>query len=165
MGYLFISVVRDQPNIQKICRLSCLPSSLVFVGFFHRDPVPKAEEGAVTPGGPGSGRMRFFSMKRTSSQHSFDTTSVDGSGPEDGLSVDSDGSDGFVMLTDSGKALGFSSPHPHLTGVIALCHRQHIHAVFLWNHFCCSLFLNLLRSCLTVALSAFVGAFCLRQGG
>ncbi|KAL2295422.1 hypothetical protein Nmel_017834 [Mimus melanotis] len=70
-----------------------------------RDSVPKAEEGAVTPGGVGSGRMRFFSMKRTSSQHSFDTTSVDGSGPEDGLSVDSDGSDGFVMLTDSEPSL------------------------------------------------------------
>uniref|UniRef100_A0A8C3MJP3 UHRF1-binding protein 1 n=1 Tax=Geospiza parvula TaxID=87175 RepID=A0A8C3MJP3_GEOPR len=70
-----------------------------------RDSVPKAEEGALTPGGAGSGRMRFFSMKRTSSQHSFDTTSVDGSGPEDGLSVDSDGSDGFVMLTDSEPSL------------------------------------------------------------
>ncbi|NWX34505.1 URFB1 protein, partial [Notiomystis cincta] len=70
-----------------------------------RDSVPRAEEGAVTPGGVGSGRMRFFSMKRTSSQHSFDTTSVDGSGPEDGLSVDSDGSDGFVMLTDSEPSL------------------------------------------------------------
>ncbi|OXB68472.1 hypothetical protein ASZ78_000409, partial [Callipepla squamata] len=68
-----------------------------------KDSVPKAEEGAVTPSGGGSSRMRFFSMKRTSSQHSFDTTSVDGSGPEDGLSVDSDGSDGFVMLTDSGN--------------------------------------------------------------
>lgn len=56
----------------------------------------------MTPGG-GSSRLRFFSMKRTASQHSFDTTSVDGSGPEDGLSVDSDGSDGFVMLTDSGN--------------------------------------------------------------
>ncbi|KAI1230965.1 hypothetical protein IHE44_0008402 [Lamprotornis superbus] len=70
-----------------------------------RDSVPKAEEGAVTPGGVGTSRMRFFSMKRTSSQHSFDTTSVDGSGPEDGLSVDSDGSDGFVMLTDSEPSL------------------------------------------------------------
>ncbi|NWT28642.1 URFB1 protein, partial [Cardinalis cardinalis] len=70
-----------------------------------RDSVPKAEEGVLTPGGAGSGRMRFFSMKRTSSQHSFDTTSVDGSGPEDGLSVDSDGSDGFVMLTDSEPSL------------------------------------------------------------
>ncbi|XP_047927015.1 bridge-like lipid transfer protein family member 3A isoform X1 [Anser cygnoides] len=70
-----------------------------------KDSLPKAEEGAVTPGGGGSSRMRFFSMKRTASQHSFDTTSVDGSGPEDGLSVDSDGSDGFVMLTDSEPSL------------------------------------------------------------
>ncbi|KAM6399055.1 bridge-like lipid transfer protein family member 3A [Rhynochetos jubatus] len=70
-----------------------------------KDSVPKAEEGAVTPGGGGSSRMRFFSMKRTASQHSFDTTSVDGSGPEDGLSVDSDGSEGFVMLTDSEPSL------------------------------------------------------------
>ncbi|XP_068275265.1 bridge-like lipid transfer protein family member 3A [Nyctibius grandis] len=70
-----------------------------------KDSVPKAEEGAVTPSGSGSSRKRFFSMKRTASQHSFDTTSVDGSGPEDGLSVDSDGSDGFVMLTDSEPSL------------------------------------------------------------
>uniref|UniRef100_A0A8U8BLV5 UHRF1-binding protein 1 n=1 Tax=Geospiza parvula TaxID=87175 RepID=A0A8U8BLV5_GEOPR len=84
-----------------------------------RDSVPKAEEGALTPGGAGSGRMRFFSMKRTSSQHSFDTTSVDGSGPEDGLSVDSDGSDGFVMLTDSGNALGFSVPTLISQGLVA----------------------------------------------
>nr|XP_013805901.1 PREDICTED: UHRF1-binding protein 1 [Apteryx mantelli mantelli] len=77
-----------------------------------KDAVPKAEEGAVTPGGSGSSRMRFFSMKRTTSQHSFDTTSVDGSGPEDGLSVDSDGSEGFVMLTDSEPSLDpLSSGH------------------------------------------------------
>ncbi|KFZ48397.1 UHRF1-binding protein 1, partial [Antrostomus carolinensis] len=76
-----------------------------------KESVPKAEEGAVTPGGSGSSRMRFLSMKRTASQHSFDTTSVDWSGPEDGLSVDSDGSDGFVMLTDSGHL-----PQIHDTG-------------------------------------------------
>ncbi|XP_061327923.1 bridge-like lipid transfer protein family member 3A isoform X2 [Pezoporus flaviventris] len=77
-----------------------------------KDPVPKAEEGVVTPGGAGSTRTRFFSMKRTASQHSFDTTSVDGSGPEDGLSMDSDGSDGFVMLTDSEPSLDpLSSGH------------------------------------------------------
>ncbi|XP_052670553.1 bridge-like lipid transfer protein family member 3A [Harpia harpyja] len=81
-----------------------------------KDSVPKAEEGAVTPGGGGSSRMRFFSMKRTASQHSFDTTSVDGSGPEDGLSVDSDGSDGFVMLTDSEPSLD-PLPSGHLPQV------------------------------------------------
>ncbi|NXY87635.1 URFB1 protein, partial [Alcedo cyanopectus] len=69
-----------------------------------KDSVARAEEGAVTPGG-GSSRLRFLSLQRTSSQHSFDTTSVDGSGPEDGLSVDSDGSDGFVVLTDSEPSL------------------------------------------------------------
>ncbi|XP_072853498.2 bridge-like lipid transfer protein family member 3A [Pogona vitticeps] len=75
---------------------------------FHpqaKDPAPKAEEGTLTSGGSGSGRMRFFSMKRTASQHSFDTSSLDGSGPEDRLSVDSDGSDGFVMLLDSDPSL------------------------------------------------------------
>nr|XP_009485576.1 PREDICTED: UHRF1-binding protein 1 [Pelecanus crispus] len=84
-----------------------------------KDSVPKAEEGAVTPGGGGSSRMRFFSMKRTASQHSFDTTSVDGSGPEDGLSVDSDGSDGFVMLTDSEPSLD-----PLLSGHLPQVHND-----------------------------------------
>lgn len=91
-----------QSLVQYLCNPKLFAFVLFFVVFFCRDSVPKAEEGAVTPGG-GSSRMRFFSMKRTASQHSFDTTSVDGSGPEDGLSVDSDGSDGFVMLTDSGN--------------------------------------------------------------
>ncbi|XP_019369308.1 PREDICTED: UHRF1-binding protein 1, partial [Gavialis gangeticus] len=77
-----------------------------------KDPVPKAEEGPAIPGGSSS-RMRFFSMKRTASQHSFDATSIDGSGPEDRLSVDSDGSDGgFVMLTDSEPSLDhFATGH------------------------------------------------------
>ncbi|XP_053102206.1 bridge-like lipid transfer protein family member 3A isoform X2 [Hemicordylus capensis] len=75
---------------------------------FHpqtKDPAPKPEEGFLTPVGSGGGRMRFFSMKRTASQHSFDTSSLDGSGLEDRLSVDSDGSDGFVMLIDSEPSL------------------------------------------------------------
>ncbi|XP_064491851.1 bridge-like lipid transfer protein family member 3A [Pseudopipra pipra] len=88
-----LSLSRDRMT-STVQRMLSLPPA--------RDSVPKAEEGAVTPGG---GRMRFFSMKRTPSQHSFDTTSVDGSGPEDGLSVDSDGSDGFVLLTDSEPSL------------------------------------------------------------
>ncbi|XP_061488313.1 bridge-like lipid transfer protein family member 3A [Rhineura floridana] len=80
---------------------------------FHpqiKDPAPKAEEGLLTPVGGNSGRMRFFSMKRTASQHSFDTSSLDGSGPEDRLSVDSDGSDGFVMLMDSESSLDPLTP-------------------------------------------------------
>lgn len=54
--------------------------------------------------------MRFLPMKRTASQHSFDTSSLDGSGPEDRVSVDSDGSDGFVMLMDAGNQNLFIFP-------------------------------------------------------
>uniref|UniRef100_A0A8C8SD88 UHRF1 binding protein 1 n=1 Tax=Pelusios castaneus TaxID=367368 RepID=A0A8C8SD88_9SAUR len=70
-----------------------------------KEPVSKAEEGAATHVGGSSSRMRFFSMKRTASQHSFDAVSLDGSGPEDRMSVDSDGSDGFVMLMDAEPSL------------------------------------------------------------
>ncbi|KFV71674.1 UHRF1-binding protein 1, partial [Dryobates pubescens] len=80
-----------------------------------KDPVPRAEEGAGTPGGGGGGRMRFF-MRRTSSQHSFDAPWADGAGAEDGLSVDSDGSDSFVLLTDSEPSLD-PLPSGHLPQV------------------------------------------------
>ncbi|KFQ34952.1 UHRF1-binding protein 1, partial [Merops nubicus] len=69
-----------------------------------KDSVPRAEEGAVTPGGGSSARMRFLSMQRTCSQHSLEAP-AEGSGPEDGLSVDSEGSEGFVLLTDSEPSL------------------------------------------------------------
>ncbi|XP_074833519.1 bridge-like lipid transfer protein family member 3A [Carettochelys insculpta] len=70
-----------------------------------KEPVRKAEEGTATPAGSSSTRMRFLSMKRTASQHSFDATSLDGNGPEDRLSLDSDGSDGFAMLMDTEPSL------------------------------------------------------------
>ncbi|KAL8178938.1 UNVERIFIED_CONTAM: hypothetical protein K2H54_057946 [Gekko kuhli] len=75
-----------------------------------KDPTPKAEEGSLTPVGGSGNRMRFFSMKRTASQNSFDTSSLEGSGPEDRLSVDSDGSDGFVMLMDAESGLDPRTP-------------------------------------------------------
>lgn len=50
----------------------------------------------------GAARLRLFSMKRTVSQQSFDGISLDSSGPEDRISVDSDGSDSFVMLLEAG---------------------------------------------------------------
>ncbi|XP_068015935.1 bridge-like lipid transfer protein family member 3A isoform X2 [Melanerpes formicivorus] len=80
-----------------------------------KDPVPRAEEGAGPPGGVGGSRRRFF-MRRTSSQHSFDTPWADGAGAEDGLSVDSDGSDSFVLLTDSEPSLD-PLPSGHLPQV------------------------------------------------
>ncbi|CAM4684982.1 bridge-like lipid transfer protein family member 3A isoform X1 [Caretta caretta] len=75
-----------------------------------KEPVTKAEEGAATPVGGSSRRMHFFSMKRTASQHSFDATSQDGNCPEDRLSVDSDSSDGFVMLMDPEPSLDSLTP-------------------------------------------------------
>ncbi|XP_029769201.1 UHRF1-binding protein 1 [Terrapene carolina triunguis] len=75
-----------------------------------KEPMSKAEEGTATPVGGSSSRMHFFSMKRTASQHSFDAVSLDGNCPEDRLSVDSDGSDGFVMLMDPEHSLDSLTP-------------------------------------------------------
>lgn len=63
----------------------------------------KIDEGVAAPVSGGAARLRLFSMKRTVSQQSFDAVSLDNSGPEDRISVDSDGSDSFVMLLESGK--------------------------------------------------------------
>ncbi|XP_055510446.1 bridge-like lipid transfer protein family member 3A isoform X1 [Leucoraja erinacea] len=48
-----------------------------------------------------STKLRILSMKRTSSQHSLDTTSLDGSLPEDRISVDSDSSEKYVILLEA----------------------------------------------------------------
>lgn len=63
----------------------------------------KSDEGVAAPASGGPARLRFFSMKRTVSQQSFDGVSLDSGGPEDRISVDSDGSDSFVMLLESGR--------------------------------------------------------------
>lgn len=63
----------------------------------------KIDEGVAAPVSGGAARLRFFSMKRTVSQQSFDGVSLDNSGPEDRISVDSDGSESFVMLLESGR--------------------------------------------------------------
>ncbi|GAB1300782.1 UHRF1 (ICBP90)-binding protein 1 [Apodemus speciosus] len=67
-----------------------------------KEATPKSDEGAVAPVSGGAARLRFFSMKRTVSQQSFDGVSLDSGGPDDRISVDSDGSDSFVMLLESG---------------------------------------------------------------
>uniref|UniRef100_A0A8D0B1D5 Bridge-like lipid transfer protein family member 3A n=1 Tax=Salvator merianae TaxID=96440 RepID=A0A8D0B1D5_SALMN len=104
-----MSITKDAFSLSKEKMTSTMQKML-----FHpqaKDPAPKSEEGPLTPVGASSGRMRFFPIKRTVSQHSFDTSSLDGSGPEDRLSVDSDSSDGFVMLMDSDPSLD-----PHIPG-------------------------------------------------
>lgn len=42
-------------------------------------------------------------MTLSQSQHSLESASLDGSLPDDRFSVDSDSSDNFVILMDSGK--------------------------------------------------------------
>lgn len=74
------------------------------VFFKRREAVAKTDDGVAAPVSGGAARLRFFSMKRTVSQQSFDGVSVDSSGPEDRISVDSDGSDSFVMLLESGTS-------------------------------------------------------------
>ncbi|XP_035952026.2 bridge-like lipid transfer protein family member 3A isoform X4 [Halichoerus grypus] len=74
-----------------------------------KEPMAKIDEGAAAPLSGGAARLRLFSMKRTVSQQSFDGVSLDNSGPEDRISVDSDGSDSFVTLLESGTGFQESS--------------------------------------------------------
>ncbi|KAG3289270.1 bridge-like lipid transfer protein family member 3A isoform X1 [Ictidomys tridecemlineatus] len=82
-----------------------------------KEPMAKTDEGPAAPVGGGAARLRFFSMKRTVSQQSFDGVSLDNSGPEDRISVDSDGSDSFVMLLES-ESGPESVPSGSLPGVL-----------------------------------------------
>lgn len=74
----------------------------------------KPDEGPPVTGA--AARLRFFSMKRTVSQQSFDGVSVDSTGPEDRISVDSDGSDSFVMLLEAGMWCKAASAQRELCG-------------------------------------------------
>ncbi|XP_058162580.1 bridge-like lipid transfer protein family member 3A isoform X2 [Dasypus novemcinctus] len=75
-----------------------------------KEPMAKIDEGTAAPASGGAARLRFFSMERTVSQQSFDGVSLDSSGPEDQISVDSDGSDSFVMLLESESGSGCLPP-------------------------------------------------------
>ncbi|KAK2851678.1 hypothetical protein Q5P01_007954 [Channa striata] len=57
--------------------------------------------------------LRYQSMKQSPSQHSFDSAILDGSLPDENLSVDSDLSDNFVILMDSES--GVESMRPNNT--------------------------------------------------
>ncbi|XP_059189091.1 bridge-like lipid transfer protein family member 3A [Centropristis striata] len=57
--------------------------------------------------------LRHQSMKQSPSQHSFDSAILDGSLPDENLSVDSDVSDNFVVLMDSES--GVESMRPNNT--------------------------------------------------
>ncbi|XP_054464335.1 bridge-like lipid transfer protein family member 3A [Anoplopoma fimbria] len=55
--------------------------------------------------------LRHQSMKQSPSQHSFDSAILDGSLPDENLSVDSDLSDNFVVLMDSESGLESMRPN------------------------------------------------------
>jgi len=60
----------------------------------HREQIQRSEESSPS--------LRQQSMKQSHSQQSFDSAILDGSLPDENLSVDSDFSDNFVVLVDSG---------------------------------------------------------------
>lgn len=63
-----------------------------------RDQVQRSDESSPSL----AASMRHQSMKQSPSQHSFDSAILEGSLPDENLSVDSDVSDNFVVLMDSG---------------------------------------------------------------
>ncbi|KAF7666995.1 hypothetical protein LDENG_00084380 [Lucifuga dentata] len=66
--------------------------------------------------------LRLQSMKQSPSQHSFDSAILDGSLPDENLSVDSDASDNFVVLMDSES--GMESVRPNNTPVTVGSHNS-----------------------------------------
>ncbi|XP_077060769.1 bridge-like lipid transfer protein family member 3A isoform X2 [Siphateles boraxobius] len=63
------------------------------------------------------GNLRLHSMKQSPSQNSCDSVILEGSLADDGLSIDSDISDNFVILMDSES--GVESLRPNGTGVLS----------------------------------------------
>lgn len=66
----------------------------------HREHVQRSEESSSSL----AASLRHQSMKQSPSQHSFDSAILDGSLPDESLSADSDVSDGFFVLMDSGTS-------------------------------------------------------------
>ncbi|XP_067448898.1 bridge-like lipid transfer protein family member 3A isoform X1 [Thunnus thynnus] len=60
--------------------------------------------------------LRHQSMKQSPSQHSFDSAILDGSLPDENLSVDSDASDNFVVIMDSESGMESMRLNSNLAG-------------------------------------------------
>lgn len=78
------------PSQQCLCVCVCV----------DRDQVQRSDESSPSL----AASMRHQSMKQSPSQHSFDSAILEGSLPDENLSVDSDVSDNFVVLMDSGTS-------------------------------------------------------------
>lgn len=66
----------------------------------HREHVQRSEESSPSL----AASLQHQSVKQSPSQHSFDSAILDGSLPDETLSLDSDVSDGFFVLMDSGTS-------------------------------------------------------------
>lgn len=77
-----------------------------------KEPLQRSEESSSP-----APSLRSQAMKQSPSQHSFDSAILDGSLPDENLSVDSDLSDGFVVLI--GSESGVESMRPNNSGVSA----------------------------------------------
>lgn len=74
----------------------------------HREQVQRSEESSPSL----AASLRQQSMKQSPSQHSFDSAILDGSLPDESLSVDSDISDNFFVFMDSGTENTTNSSFP-----------------------------------------------------
>ncbi|XP_028848414.1 LOW QUALITY PROTEIN: UHRF1-binding protein 1 [Denticeps clupeoides] len=81
-----------------------------------KEPPPRSEESSPSIGGS----LRMQTVKQSPSQHSFDSAILDGSLPDDGLSVDSDTSENFVILMDSESGVDSMRPDSTSTQVLGV---------------------------------------------
>nr|XP_015197634.1 PREDICTED: UHRF1-binding protein 1 isoform X1 [Lepisosteus oculatus] len=99
-----ISITKDAFSVLSREKMSSTMHKMLFT--------PQSRDQPSRPEDP-PGNLRVQSMKHSPSQHSFESSSLDGSLPDDGLSVDSDSSENFVILMDSES--GMESMRPDST--------------------------------------------------
>lgn len=86
------------PGTHTVHHMLLLAVALQLCVCFHREQVQRSEESSPSV----AASLRHQSMKQSASQHSFDSAILDGSLPDENLSVESDISENFVVIMDSG---------------------------------------------------------------
>ncbi|XP_051890497.1 UHRF1-binding protein 1 isoform X2 [Pristis pectinata] len=92
-----VSLTKDAFSLSKEKMANTMQKMLSLSS--SREQISKGEDNLSSS--LSSTKLRFLNMKRTSSQHSLDTTSLDGSLTEDQVSVDSDSSEKYVILLEA----------------------------------------------------------------
>uniref|UniRef100_A0A4W3JSJ5 Bridge-like lipid transfer protein family member 3A n=1 Tax=Callorhinchus milii TaxID=7868 RepID=A0A4W3JSJ5_CALMI len=100
------SLAASSDHLSQYCAAtgSLLPPSGTEGTEYHsveKELVEEAGEDTISSSSSSS-KLRLLNVKRTTSQHSLDTTSLDGSLTDDRISMDSDSSENYVMLMDTG---------------------------------------------------------------